>query len=89
MSFDPDERSPYNKKIPLPPVMIQQLDIVLTLGVLDKLQSDVLEGLQSIVMDRKPNSWMTVYLITFSMLVPTRNAAASSRTILTLPSVYA
>jgi hypothetical protein len=46
--------------------MIQQLDIILTLGVLDALQKQVLEGLQKLVMSRKPSSWMTVYLITFS-----------------------
>jgi hypothetical protein len=66
MGYDAQSGSPYGTQIPLPPVMIQQLDIILTLGVLDALQKQVLEAFQKLVMERKPSSWMTVYLITFS-----------------------
>jgi len=65
----PQDRScPLVGKVPLPPVMIQQLDMILTLGVLQPLRKKVLDDLQKLIMSNKPSSWLTVYLITFMSL---------------------
>ena len=63
-----DRTYPLLGKVPLPPVMIQQLDIILTLGVLLPLQKQVLEDMQKLVMSNNPRTWMTMYLITFMSL---------------------
>jgi len=55
-------------KVPLPPVMIQQLDIILTLGILNPLLKLVLDDLQKIFLSNRPRSWLTIYLVTFMML---------------------
>ncbi|KAF2092916.1 hypothetical protein NA57DRAFT_49246 [Rhizodiscina lignyota] len=60
-----DKSFPLFGKVPLPPVMIQQLDMILTLGVLQPLRKKVLEDLQKLILSNKPSTWMTVYLITF------------------------
>ncbi|KAL1840399.1 hypothetical protein VTJ49DRAFT_525 [Mycothermus thermophilus] len=63
-----DESFPLFGKVPLPPVMIQQLDMVLTLGVLDPLRKKVLEDFQKLAQTANPTNWMTVYLVTFMLL---------------------
>ena len=63
-----DRSYPLFGKVPLPPVMIQQLDMILTLGILQPLRKKVLEDFQKIVLSNKPSSWLTVYLITFVSL---------------------
>ncbi|KAK0642135.1 hypothetical protein B0T16DRAFT_421071 [Cercophora newfieldiana] len=63
-----DRTCPLFEKIPLPPVMIQQLDMILTLGVLQPLQKQVLDEFQKLVLANNPRNWMTVYLITFMSL---------------------
>ncbi len=63
-----DRSYPLFEKIPLPPVMIQQLDMILTVGLLDRLRKKVLEGLQKMIINNKPKSWMTIYLVTFMFL---------------------
>jgi len=63
-----DRTCPLFGKIPLPPVMIQQLDMILTLGILQPLQKQVLEDFQKLVLANNPRNWMTVYLITFMSL---------------------
>lgn len=63
-----DKSYPLLGKVPLPPVMIQQLDIILTVGVLLPLQKQVLEDMQKLVMSNNPRTWMTMYLITFMSL---------------------
>jgi hypothetical protein len=66
MQPETDDRSyPLFGKVPLPPVMIQQLDMILTLGVLDPLKKKFLQDYQELVMSNRPDTWMTVYLITF------------------------
>ena len=70
-----DHSYPLFGKVALPPVMIQQLDMVLTLGILQPLRKKVLEDFQKIVLSNKPSSWLTVYLITFMSL---HNCAAVS-----------
>jgi len=63
-----DKSYPLLGKVPLPPVMIQQLDIILTVGVLLPLQKQVLEDMQKLVTSNNPRTWMTMYLITFMSL---------------------
>jgi len=63
-----DKSFPLFGKVPLPPVMIQQLDMILTLGFLQPLKKKHLEDLQRIVSANKPKSWMTIYLKTFISL---------------------
>jgi hypothetical protein len=63
-----DKSFPLFGKVPLPPVMIQQLDMILTLGFLQPLRKRHLEDLQRIVLANKPKSWMTIYLKTFISL---------------------
>jgi hypothetical protein len=63
-----DRSFPLFGKVPLPPVMIQQLDMILTLGILTPLQKQVLEDFQKLVLENRPKSWMTIYLITFMSL---------------------
>jgi hypothetical protein len=63
-----DKSFPLFGKVPLPPVMIQQLDMVLTLGILQPLRKKVLDDLQRLIMSNKPTSWLTVYLTTFMSL---------------------
>ncbi|KAH7348510.1 hypothetical protein BKA65DRAFT_500745 [Rhexocercosporidium sp. MPI-PUGE-AT-0058] len=60
-----DRSYPLFGKIPLPPVMIQQLDMILNLRFLEPLRRKFLDDLQRIVMRNNPKSWMTIYLITF------------------------
>lgn len=63
-----DRSYPLFGKVPLPPVMIQQLDMILTLGLLQPLRKKVLEDFQKIVLANKPRSWLTIYLCTFMFL---------------------
>jgi hypothetical protein len=63
-----DRSYPLFGKVPLPRVMIQQLDMILTLGFLTPLRKKVLEDFQKLVQNNKPKSWMTIYLITFMSL---------------------
>lgn len=70
MSPELDDRScPWFGKIPLPPVMIQQLDMILTLGVLNPLREQVLEDFQKLLLANRPQSWMTMYLMVCSCTV--------------------
>lgn len=63
-----DKSFPLFGKIPLPPVMIQQLDMILTLGILEPLRKQVLEDFQKLALATNPKNWMTIYLITFMSL---------------------
>jgi len=63
-----DRSYPLFGKVPLPPVMIQQLDMILTLGFLQPLRKKVLEQFNRIVLKNSPKSWMTIYLLTFMSL---------------------
>lgn len=63
-----DKSYPLFGKVPLPPVMVQQLDMILTLGILQPLRKKVLTQLQDVIMSNKPTSWLTAYLITFMSL---------------------
>lgn len=63
-----DQSYPLFGKVPLPPVMIQQLDMILTIGFLDPLRKKVLEDFQKILLSNRSQSWIVIYLITFMSL---------------------
>jgi hypothetical protein len=63
-----DPSYPLFGRVPLTPVMIQQLDMILTLKILHPLRKRVLEDFQKLILANKPRSWLTMYLITFMFL---------------------
>ena len=63
-----DRSSPLFGKIPIPPVMGAQMELMLTLTVLKPLRKSVLNQLQQVVSANKPKSWFTIYLCTFILL---------------------
>lgn len=63
-----DATSPTPGKIPVPPVLGAQLDLILIHDIQSKLRRQVLEGLERMVSKRKLNTWMVAYLVTFLLL---------------------
>ncbi|KAI0394005.1 hypothetical protein F5Y17DRAFT_466511 [Xylariaceae sp. FL0594] len=63
-----DETSPLNGKIPLPPVMGAQIELVLIHQIQSTLRREMLESLQSMTQANKQQTWYTTYLITFILL---------------------
>lgn len=63
-----DRSYPLFGKIPIAPVMGAQLELILTLEVLQPLRKEVLKQLEKTVAANKPKSWFTIYLTCFIML---------------------
>lgn len=63
-----DNSSPQHGKIPLPPVMGAQLDLVLIQHIQTRLRRDMLEKLQKMTQQNKQKTWLTTYLVTFILL---------------------
>ncbi|KLU87704.1 hypothetical protein MAPG_06698 [Magnaporthiopsis poae ATCC 64411] len=63
-----DETSPLSGKIPLPPVMGAQLDSILIHQIQAKCRHETLELLQTITQEKKKESWLVTYLVTFVLL---------------------
>lgn len=63
-----DETSPTPGKIPLPPVLGAQLDIVLIHDIQKRLRKDVLDQLQRITQKNKHCNWLAIYLVIFLLL---------------------
>jgi hypothetical protein len=63
-----DRSYPLFGKVPIPPVMGLQLNIMLTLNVLLPLKQSILDQLQRIIFSNRPKSWFTIYLCTFILL---------------------
>jgi uncharacterized protein YecT (DUF1311 family) len=63
-----DETSPLKGKIPLPPVMGAQIELVLIHQIQSSLRREMLENLQSMTTANKQKTWFTTYLITFILL---------------------
>lgn len=82
LGMEADESFPLRGKIPLPPVLIQQLDMILMLIMDTKgakksketkepggdFERKFLEDFQTLASAKNPKSWMTLYLITFMSL---------------------
>ncbi|PFH56145.1 hypothetical protein XA68_17007 [Ophiocordyceps unilateralis] len=63
-----DETSPNAGRIPMPPVLGAQLDLVLIHHIQTKLRREMLETLQKIVLKNKQATWLVTYLVTFILL---------------------
>lgn len=63
-----DETSPLRGKIPLPPVMGAQIELVLIHQIQSNLRREMLENLQTMTQANKQHTWFTTYLITFILL---------------------
>ncbi|KYK57680.1 tetratricopeptide repeat domain containing protein [Drechmeria coniospora] len=63
-----DTTSPHSGKIPIPPVLGAQLDLVLIHHIQSKLRREVLDGLQKMVLKNKQSTWFVAYLVTFILL---------------------
>ncbi|RYP55007.1 hypothetical protein DL768_000323 [Monosporascus sp. mg162] len=63
-----DETSPLRGKIPLPPVMGAQIELVLIHQTQVGLRREMLENLQTMTQANKQQTWFTTYLVTFILL---------------------
>ncbi|KAL2759209.1 hypothetical protein ACRALDRAFT_1062235 [Sodiomyces alcalophilus JCM 7366] len=63
-----DETSPQHGKIPLPPVMGAQIDMVLITHIQTRLRRELLDMLQKMTQATKQKTWLTTYLVTFILL---------------------
>ncbi|KAI1312430.1 hypothetical protein F5Y03DRAFT_381704 [Xylaria venustula] len=63
-----DETSSLRGKIPLPPVMGAQIELVLIHQIQSSLRREMLENLQAMTQANKQHTWFTTYLITFILL---------------------
>jgi uncharacterized protein YecT (DUF1311 family) len=63
-----DETSPLRGKIPVPPVMGAQIELVLIHQIQSHLRREMLENLQTMTQANKQQTWFTTYLITFILL---------------------
>ncbi|KAG7132296.1 Satratoxin biosynthesis SC3 cluster transcription factor SAT20 like protein [Verticillium longisporum] len=63
-----NETSPQHGKMPLPPVMGAQIDLVLITHIQAKLRREMLDMLQKMTQANKQKTWLTTYLVTFILL---------------------
>ncbi|KAM0260419.1 hypothetical protein ACHAQJ_002821 [Trichoderma viride] len=63
-----DKTNPDRGKIPLPPVMGAQMDMILIQHIQAKLRHELLDNLQKVMLRNKPTSWLVTYLVSFILL---------------------
>lgn len=63
-----DSSSPDHGKIPLPPVMGAQMDMILIHHIQSKLRHELLDNLSKVMLRNKPKSWLVTYLVSFILL---------------------
>lgn len=63
-----DMTSPDRGRIPMPPVLGAQLDMILIHQIQSQLRRQVLEKLEKMVSKKQLNTWMATYLVTFVLL---------------------
>jgi hypothetical protein len=63
-----DETSPFPGKIPIPPVMGAQIELILFQGIQIPLRKSILDKLQDLILSNKLNTWFTRYLCLFILL---------------------
>jgi hypothetical protein len=69
MTADTDDPSnPLFGAIGVPPVLSNQLELILFGIILAPLKKSVLSDLQSLVLANKPTTWFTIYLCIFVLL---------------------
>ncbi|KAM3431419.1 hypothetical protein MY4824_007129 [Beauveria thailandica] len=63
-----DDTSPTPGKVPVPPVMGAQLNLIMIHQIQAKLRKTVLEQLQKIVQKNKHSTWLVTYFVNFILL---------------------
>lgn len=63
-----DRGNPLHGKIPLPPVMGAQIDSVIIHQIQPQLRRKALEELQKMTQEKKQQTWLTTYLVSFIVL---------------------
>lgn len=63
-----DATNPNSGKIPVPPVLGAQLDLVLIHHIQTRLRRELLDKLQKMVLKNKQDTWFVTYLVTFMLL---------------------
>ncbi|OAA37271.1 tetratricopeptide repeat domain containing protein [Beauveria brongniartii RCEF 3172] len=63
-----DDTSPTPGKVPVPPVMGAQLNLIMIHEIQAKLRKTVLEQLQKIVQKNKHSTWLVTYFVNFILL---------------------
>ncbi|KFY68998.1 hypothetical protein V496_00621 [Pseudogymnoascus sp. VKM F-4515 (FW-2607)] len=63
-----DATHPTPGRFPIPPVMGNQIELILSLGFQDPLRAKILVALQELICSNKPGCWFTIYLCTFILL---------------------
>ncbi|KAI9367609.1 hypothetical protein BJX61DRAFT_527621 [Aspergillus egyptiacus] len=63
-----DPNSPFHAIIPMPPIMIAQMECIMYTRILRPLSGRVLSGLKDLIMENKREHWLTIYLTLFIML---------------------
>ncbi|KAF4988264.1 hypothetical protein FGRMN_9868 [Fusarium graminum] len=63
-----DETNPNHGKIPLPPVLGAQMDLVLIHHIQTKLRRELLDKLQKMMSKNKQSTWLVTYLVIFILL---------------------
>ncbi|KAF1815431.1 hypothetical protein P152DRAFT_495611 [Eremomyces bilateralis CBS 781.70] len=63
-----DPSYPHPGKVPTPPVVNAQFDVIFTEALLKPYKKKVLEELQNIIKDNRPETFITFYLCTFILL---------------------
>ncbi|KAG6318283.1 hypothetical protein E4U44_008020 [Claviceps purpurea] len=63
-----DETHPNPGRIPVPPVLGAQLDLVMIHQIQVRLRHEVLDKLQKMILKNKPDTWFVTYLVLFLLL---------------------
>ncbi|KNA94500.1 hypothetical protein FOXG_00523 [Fusarium oxysporum f. sp. lycopersici 4287] len=63
-----DETNPNHGKIPLPPVLGAQMDLILIHHIQTKLRRELLDKLQKMMSKNKQSTWLVTYLVIFILL---------------------
>ena len=63
-----DPSSPWFGHVPLPPVIMAQMQCIMYETLLRPLAKTVLDNLSTLVFSRNRKNWMTIYLIIFLLL---------------------
>ncbi|KAG5917338.1 hypothetical protein E4U53_004205, partial [Claviceps sorghi] len=63
-----DTTNPNHGKIPVPPVLGAQLDLVMIHHIQTRLRRELLDKLQKMVLKNKQSTWFVTYLVTFMLL---------------------
>lgn len=63
-----DRNSPYYLRVPMPKIMIAQMECIIYTKILRPMSKKVLTDLHSLVMQNKREYWFTIYLTTFILM---------------------